>query len=168
MSDERRVVITGLGLVTPVGEDRDSSWQSLLDGVSGAAPVSHFDPPEDLSVRFACEVNDFEPEDFSDEERARIDRIAATRYGLSPFEASKLRGEAEQLEAEAPDTVRFTREIKDAVPYEERIKVIEALWQVALADGERDQSEDALLRLVSSLLGVNDRDSALARQRVGG
>jgi uncharacterized tellurite resistance protein B-like protein len=105
-------------------------------------------------------------ESYDDEERQRIDRIAATRFGLSPFEASKLRGEAEALEAEAPDTVRFTRAIKDAVAYEDRIGVIEALWQVVLADGVRDASEDALLRLVSNLLGISDRDSALARQRV--
>ena len=104
--------------------------------------------------------------EYDDSEKTRIDRIAATRYGLSPFEASKLRGEAEGLEAEAPDTVRFTSAIKDAVPYEQRIGVIEALWSVVLADGVRDAEEDALLRLVSKLLGVNDRDSALARQRV--
>ncbi|MFZ7093175.1 TerB family tellurite resistance protein [Primorskyibacter sp. 2E233] len=103
---------------------------------------------------------------FDSSERERIDRISAARYGLSPFEATKLRNDAESLEAEAPDTVRFTRAIKDAVPYEERIGVIEALWQVVLADGVREAEEDALLRLVSSLLGVNDRDSALARQRV--
>ena len=40
-----------------------------------------------------------------------------------------------------------------------------ALWQVVLADGARDAEEDALMRLLASLLGVNDRDSALARQR---
>ncbi len=96
----------------------------------------------------------------------QIDRIVATRYGLSRDEAEALRVEAEQLESEAPDTVRFTRAIKDAVPYDERAGVIEALWQVALADGARDQDEDALVRLVANLLGVSDRDSALARKRV--
>ncbi|MCR8549860.1 TerB family tellurite resistance protein [Salipiger sp. P9] len=105
-------------------------------------------------------------ESYDDSERRRIDKIAAARFGLSPFEAAKLRGEAEVLEAEAPDTVRFTRAIKDAVDYEHRIGVIEALWQVVLADGVREAEEDALLRLVSNLLGINDRDSALARQRV--
>ena len=65
-----------------------------------------------------------------------------------------------------PDTVRFTRAIKDAVSHDDRIGVIEALWQVVLADGERDAEEDALVRLASNLLGINDRDSALARQRV--
>ena len=44
--------------------------------------------------------------------------------------------------------------------------VVEAMWRVALADGVRDDHEDALLRLVANLLGINDRDSALARQRV--
>ncbi|KKK85468.1 hypothetical protein LCGC14_2773000 [marine sediment metagenome] len=77
-----------------------------------------------------------------------------------------LRDEAEELEAQAPDTVRFTRAIKDAVPYERRLEVIEALWQVVLADGSRSDEEDALLRLVSNLLGVTDTDSAMARQRV--
>ena len=105
---------------------------------------------------------------FDDSERDRIDRIIATRYDLSPFEAARLRSEGEGLESEAPDTVRFTRAIKDAVPYEDRIAVIEALWQVALADGQRDADEDALLRLVSKFLGVSDMDSARARQRMAG
>ena len=104
--------------------------------------------------------------DYAENEARRIDRILAARYGLSPFEAPQLRAEAEALEAEAPDTVRFTRAIKEVVPYEEREGVIEALWDVVLADGVRDHEEDALLRLVANLLGVNDRDSALVRKRV--
>ncbi len=104
--------------------------------------------------------------DYADDEVARIDRILSARYGLSPFEATRIRRDAEALEAEAPDTVRFTRALKDAVPYEDREGVIEALWDVVLADGVRDHEEDALLRLLANLLGINDRDSALARQRV--
>ena len=104
--------------------------------------------------------------DYSSNEVERIDRITAARYGLSPFEAADLRKKAEALELDAPDTVRFTRAIKDAVSFEDRIGVIEALWQVVLADGARDAEEDALVRLAANLLGVNDRDSALARQRV--
>lgn len=104
--------------------------------------------------------------EYAESEVRRIDRLLAGRYGLTPFAAAKLRHEAELLESEAPDTVRFTRAIKDAVPYEEREGVIEALWDVVLADGTRDEDEDALLRLVANLLGVNDRDSNLARRRV--
>ena len=77
-----------------------------------------------------------------------------------------LRRAGEGLEEEAPDTVRFTRAIKEVVAYEERLGVIEALWSVVLADGVREAEEDALMRLASNLLGVNDRDSAMARQRV--
>ncbi|MEM9394844.1 MAG: TerB family tellurite resistance protein [Pseudomonadota bacterium] len=106
--------------------------------------------------------------DYSTEEVDRIDKILAKRHGLSPFEAAKLRTDAEGLESQAPDTVRFTRAIKDGVPYEDRIGVIEALWDVVLADGTRDDEENTLLRLAANLLGVNDRDSALARQRVEG
>ena len=96
----------------------------------------------------------------------RIDAITSARYQLTPDAATMLRHDAETLETEAPDTIRFTRAIKDAVAYEDRLAIIESLWQVVLVDGAREAEEDALLRLVSSLLGINDRDSALARQRV--
>lgn len=99
-------------------------------------------------------------------ELARIDRVLGERHGLSPFEAARLRTEAEALEAEAPDTVRFTRALKDAVPLEDRAALMQALWSVALADGARDADEDTLLRMVARLLGLSDTDSALARQRV--
>jgi uncharacterized tellurite resistance protein B-like protein len=105
--------------------------------------------------------------DFAATEAARIDRILATRYGLDAGAAAALRAEAEALEAAAPDTVRFTRALKEAVPLEERAGLVEALWSVALADGARDAGEDRLIRLVSNLLGLTDVESALARQRAG-
>ena len=104
-------------------------------------------------------------DDYAITECERIDAILSVLYSLSAAEASALRLQAETLEANAPDTVRFTRAIKEEVPYEERFDVVRALWQVVLADGERDHEEDALMRLLASLLGVNDRDSAIARQR---
>lgn len=104
--------------------------------------------------------------DYAEAEVARIDRVLAKRHGISPFEATALRKNGEAMEADAPDTVRFTRAIKDAVDYEDRTSVVEALWDIALADGVRDHEEDALLRMVTNFLGVNDRDSALARRRV--
>ena len=95
-----------------------------------------------------------------------ISTIISTTFGLSQLEADALRQEAEDLETEAPDNIRFTRAIKSSVPYEQRERVIEAFWEVALADGVRDHSEHGFLRLVAKLLGVNDRDSALARNKV--
>ena len=104
-------------------------------------------------------------DDYAVAECERIDAVLSVLYSLSTSEASALRLQAETLEADAPDTVRFTRAIKEEVQYEERFDVVRALWQVVLADGERDHEEDALMRLLASLLGVNDRDSAIARQR---
>ena len=114
-----------------------------------------------LLVRIARSDNTYDPS-----ERALIDQIITERYGLDASGAEALRQNAETLESEAPDTVRFTRAIKDAVAYEDRLKVIEALWKVVLADGTRASEEDALLRLVANLLGITDKESALARQRV--
>ncbi|WP_113912250.1 TerB family tellurite resistance protein [Roseovarius dicentrarchi] len=141
-------------------------FSDMFKRLSGAdpAPVTETDARLALAallVRAARTDGVYAPSEID-----RIDRILAARYGLGPDAAADLRAEAEQTEADAPDTVRFTRAIKDAVPYDERIKVIEALWQVVLADGDRADPENALLRMTASLLGVNDVDSATARQRV--
>jgi len=69
-----RVVVTGLGLVTPVGLTVEDTWASLLAGKSGAAPIAKFDPSK-LQVRFACEVKGFDP-------LVYIDRKEARRYDL--------------------------------------------------------------------------------------
>ncbi len=66
----RRVVVTGLGLVTPVGNDVDSTWSALVAGRSGAAPITKFDPSR-LQVRFACEVKGFDPTQYMDRKEAR-------------------------------------------------------------------------------------------------
>ena len=100
---------------------------------------------------------------FDDQEQAQIDRVLAQRYGLDPAATSALRHDGETLEQEAPDTVRFTRALKEAVAYDDRQAIVQSMWSVALADDQRDATEDALIRMVSSLLGVSDVDSAKAR-----
>lgn len=104
--------------------------------------------------------------DYAASEIAQIDQALMKRDGLSASEAAALRAECEVLEAEAPDTVRFTRAIKETVSYENRLGVIEALWSVVLADGVRDDDEDSMMRLTASLLGVTDQDSHRARLKV--
>ncbi len=142
-------------------------FDALLKRLTGAPSTEPLDASDSrlalatLLVRVARADHDYAPE-----EVAVIDAVLAGRYGLSDAEVAELRAEAEALEQKAPDTVRFTRTIKDAVPYEDRNSVVEALWRVVLADGQRDDDENGFLRLVANLLGVNDRDSAFARQKV--
>jgi uncharacterized tellurite resistance protein B-like protein len=102
---------------------------------------------------------------YAAEEVERIDRVLALRHGLDPFAAAKLRAEAEDLERDAPDTVRFTRALKEATALEDRADLMTALWSVALADGLREAQEDRLMRLVANLLGLTDVESALARRK---
>lgn len=102
---------------------------------------------------------------YAAEEVERIDRVLSLRYGLDPFATAKLRAEAEDVEREAPDTVRFTRALKEVVPLEDRAELMTALWSVALVDGLREAHEDRLMRLVANLLGLTDVESALARQK---
>jgi 3-oxoacyl-[acyl-carrier-protein] synthase II len=73
----RRVVVTGVGTLTPVGNDVAATWQGLLDGKSGAGPITQFDANQDFDVRFAAEVKGFNPEDFLERKEARrMDRFA--------------------------------------------------------------------------------------------
>ena len=66
----RRVAVTGLGLVTPLGTDADTTWRALIAGTSGAATITRFDPAE-LPVRFACEVKGFDPGAFMEKKEVR-------------------------------------------------------------------------------------------------
>ena len=101
---------------------------------------------------------------FDSGERAAILAELRARHRMTPDAAGALLAEAEEAEAKAPDTVRFTRILKQVTPYEARADLVESLWVVALEDGERHHMEDALLRQVAPLLGVSDKDSGLARQ----
>jgi uncharacterized tellurite resistance protein B-like protein len=103
--------------------------------------------------------------DYAAKEIATIDQTLGAQFNLSPYAATALRAEGEVLEAEAPDTVRFTRALKAAVSLEDRMALMQALWQTALADGTRNAEEDRILRMVANLLGLSDVQSALARQR---
>lgn len=72
----RRVVVTGLGALTPIGNNLNEYWESLINGVSGAAPITLFDASK-FKTRFACEVKGFNPEALMDRKEARkLDRFA--------------------------------------------------------------------------------------------
>jgi 3-oxoacyl-[acyl-carrier-protein] synthase II len=72
----RRVVVTGLGALTPIGNNVQEYWNALISGVSGAAPITYFDPTK-FKTKFACELKNFNVEDFLDRKEARkMDRYA--------------------------------------------------------------------------------------------
>jgi len=74
--EKKRVVITGLGSITPLGKDLESYWQGLLSGQSGIGPITLFDASQH-STRIAAEVKDFDPHDYMDRKDAkRMDRFA--------------------------------------------------------------------------------------------
>ena len=66
----KRVVVTGLGALTPIGNTVPEYWDNLINGVSGAAPITRYDPTK-FKTKFACEVKNFNPEDFMDKKEAR-------------------------------------------------------------------------------------------------
>ncbi len=78
---KRRVVVTGMGAITPVGNDVATTWRALLDAKSGAAPISHFDA-SNFPVRFACEVKGFDPLQYMEKKEAkRADQF--TQYAVA-------------------------------------------------------------------------------------
>ena len=76
----KRVVVTGLGALTPLGNTVEEYWNALLNGISGAENITHFDASE-FKTKFACEVKGFDPLDYFDRKEARkYDPYA--QYGL--------------------------------------------------------------------------------------
>ena len=84
----KRVVVTGLGAITPLGNNVPSTWAALLEGVSGAGPITLFDASE-FKTQFACQVKDFDPlKYFNAKEVRKLDRytqfaLAATQEGIA-------------------------------------------------------------------------------------
>jgi 3-oxoacyl-[acyl-carrier-protein] synthase II len=72
---DRRVVVTGIGALTPIGNNLQEYWNALIEGKSGAAPITLFDA-SNFKTRFACEVKNFQPTDFLEKKEARkLDRF---------------------------------------------------------------------------------------------
>ncbi len=98
------------------------------------------------------------------EELEQIDRILAEREGLGPIDAAKMRATCERLEHAMPETEHFTALIREAVPYDERRSIVEALWRVILADGIEQDQELIVAELIEDQLGVERAHSKSARE----
>ena len=66
----KRVVVTGLGTINPLGKNIQEFWEGLRNGVSGAGPITHFDASK-FKTQFACELKDFDPNDYLDRKEVR-------------------------------------------------------------------------------------------------
>lgn len=101
--------------------------------------------------------------DYKQAEVAAIDRILAATFRLGPLQAAKLRATCTDLEMHAADPDEFARILRDEVAYDERRALAHAMWQVVLADGDRDDLEETALHEIEAALGLTPEDSAAAR-----
>lgn len=92
-------------------------------------------------------------------EIAEIDRILRSEYNLSRSKARKLRKRAEDLEAVAVSGEPFVQIIKRNVPYNDRLRVFQALWKVSVSDGIKHQKEEDVIRFVAARLGIDAKDA---------
>jgi len=144
-----------------------SRLKKIFDGMAAAPEDAALDQ-EALPLAAACLLVESAMTDgsFDDDERTVILIALEAHFGLSGEEGSALIADAEEQVAESSQLYGFTRVIKDKMPFEERGKIIEMLWEVAYADGVIHDYEAALVRRVAGLIAVSDKDSGLAKRRV--
>jgi len=103
---------------------------------------------------------------YGETEQAAIDKLLREKFALKDEEARSLHDLAVTEQSEANQLLGFTRAIKDRYSLEERIELIEMIWEVVYADGELHDYEANLLRRLGGLLYVSDRERGDARKRV--
>ena len=103
---------------------------------------------------------------FDDAERGVIERLLQSRFNLSRSDADELLAAGQTAASESAELFHFTRIINERLSFEERVELIEMLWEVAYADRVLDEYEDSLLRRVGGLIYVPDRERGEARLRV--
>lgn len=104
-------------------------------------------------------------ERFEDSERQQIVTLLQTRFGLGQADASALIDKAVEQVSSANQLFGFTRTVNEHFEHEDRVALMEMLWQVAYADGDLDHYEANLMRRIAGLIHVSDRESGEARKR---
>jgi uncharacterized tellurite resistance protein B-like protein len=100
-----------------------------------------------------------------EDEKAKIAELLTRRFQLSPPAVGTLMREAEDRVRHSVDIYGFTRDLKDRFSAEERVELMEMLWEIAYVDGELHDHEATLMRRLAGLLYVSDRQSGEARKR---
>ena len=106
--------------------------------------------------------------DFDPSERETIERLLVNEFSLEQSDVNALIDDAEHAVDQSSQLFGFTRRASAQLEHEDRIRLIEMLWQVVYADGVVHEYETSLMRRISGLLHVTDRETALARQRIAG
>jgi uncharacterized tellurite resistance protein B-like protein len=129
--------------------------------------ASHF-PPSDTRLALAALLVHAVAIDgvTSDEERTKLRDLLARNFDLSGEALDLLIADATAAEAEAVDLYRFTSVLKSRMSEDERIRVVENLWEMAYADGTSHEFEENLIWRVAELLAVNRRDRIAMKRRV--
>lgn len=104
-------------------------------------------------------------ESFAEAERATIERLLAARFGLQPDAVRALVDQADRRVLDTAQLFPFTRQVCKRMRPEERVGILEMMWEVAYADGVLDPHEDMLLRRVAGLIHVTDKERSAARRR---
>jgi uncharacterized tellurite resistance protein B-like protein len=139
----------------------------LLNFLSGTETPSAQASPDELQLAVAALLVEAARMDdnFDAGERDAIERLLAARFDLTSEAVHTLVAAAEQRMNETAQYFPFTRAITTRLSTEQRVGIIEMLWEVAYADGALDAQEDMLLRQIAGLIHVPDRDRGLARKR---
>ena len=103
---------------------------------------------------------------FDINEREKIKELVKKRFKFNDEKTENVLNMAARLEGQSNDNVQFIKVIKDSIAYEERFNLLKDSWILVLADGKRTYEEDGFMRLFCSLLGLSDKDNAIARQFV--
>ena len=114
-----------------------------------------------LLIEVACMDEDFEAV-----ERSRITELITRYFDLDSLECDALMEEAEKATRDSGQLYEFTRVINDNYSLEERLELMELLWEVVYADGEVHDMETGLLRKIGGLIYVSDKDRGFAQKRV--
>jgi|SRR5271165_3325101 len=141
---------------------------SLIGWLTGEPAADGDASQDELRVALAAlliEVS-HSHDQFDQKERAVVVRLLEHRFKLSPADALKLVAAGEREAERSAELFHFTRIINRRLSPEQRVELIEMLWEVAYADGELDEYEDSLLRRVGGLIYVPDHERGAARQRV--
>lgn len=141
---------------------------SILEWLTGTAPAPAAGSPEPLQLALTALLVEaaYSDHHFDEAERGKVAELVERRFTLSRDEAHALLSAGEREADRSVELFHLTRVINEQLSAEQRVELVEMLWEVAYADGVLDQFEDSLLRRVAGLIYVSDRERGLARRRV--